>query len=241
MPVNRIVLLCVVGGGLTVFVLSNLSAPVLPLVFLGMQTTALPLTLWIGFAIALGVFTSFVLQLLSSLPRRGPRSNSVSPESPDEYQESETEFEQEELEAEEPQTDSTPPESAYSASGSDWEERVAPDWDFDGTSTASSTDDEFEWDEYESEPEQESSEPIERDRPDEDVTQEPRRPDPNNSVYSYSYRESKKSQSGIGKTDAVYDANYRVITPPYRQPSPPEDYLDEDEDEEDWGFDFEQK
>jgi hypothetical protein len=48
------------------------------------------------------------------------------------------------------------------------------------------------------------------------------------SVYSYSYRES--SNSGVGKTESVYDADYRVITPPYHQP-------DTVEDDDDWGFD----
>ena len=33
----------------------------------------------------------------------------------------------------------------------------------------------------------------------------------------------------MGKTESVYDADYRVITPPYRETNTPKD-------EEDWGF-----
>src|SRR4028119_1115184 len=68
MPVIRIVLLMSVVGGLTLFAFSNLS-PVLPLVFLGMKTPALPLATWVGGAIAAGAITSFFLQLLSYLQR----------------------------------------------------------------------------------------------------------------------------------------------------------------------------
>jgi hypothetical protein len=60
-----------------------------------------------------------------------------------------------------------------------------------------------------------------------EVNQEPKTASKSGSVYSYSYREP--SESGVGKTEAVYDANYRVITPPYQKPPEPED-------DDDWGF-----
>ncbi len=47
------------------------------------------------------------------------------------------------------------------------------------------------------------------------------------SVYSYNYREP--SNSGVGKTESVYDADYRVITPPLQQ-------TDTKQDKDDWGF-----
>ncbi len=252
MPVNRIVLLCVIGGGLAIFVLSNLSAPVLPIAFLGMQTVALPLTAWIGLAIALGILTSLVLQLLNFRPRRVQRFNRVAQASSHSRWQSEAEFEEEEPEPEEPEPEEPepemppppPPEPPPSASGSDWDQPVAREWNFEGES-ATSIEDEFDWEEFESEPEEEvfEEEETERDytqpsggdRSREEATQESSRRSQPDSVYSYSYRESNKSKSGIGRVDGVYDANYRVITPPYRQPPPPAEPEDEDED---WGFEF---
>jgi uncharacterized integral membrane protein len=48
-------------------------------------------------------------------------------------------------------------------------------------------------------------------------------------IYSYSYPKNKPKD--INKTDNVYDANYRVIVPPYQQN---EDQSLDDENEEDW-------
>ncbi|MEQ9354255.1 hypothetical protein [Coleofasciculus chthonoplastes] len=252
MPVNRIVLLCLVGGGLAIFVLSNLSAPVKSLVFLGMQTVALPLTVWIGLAIALGILTSLVLQLLSFRPRRVQRFDRAAQPSPPNRWRSDVEFEEEEPEPEQTEPEMPPPspppspppppppKSSPSASGSDWDQAVAPEWNFEGES-ATSIEDEFDWDELESQPEEEVSEETERsigsDCSSYEPSQEPSRRSQPDSVYSYSYRESNQSKSRIGKSEAVYDANYRVITPPYRQPPPQAEPEDEDEDE-DWGFEF---
>ncbi|MEQ8538135.1 MAG: hypothetical protein RIB93_11885 [Coleofasciculus sp. D1-CHI-01] len=261
MPVNRIVLLCVVGGGLAIFVLSNLSAPALSIVFLGMQTVALPLTVWIGLAIALGILTSLVLQLLSFRPRRVQRFDRTAQASPPNRWRSDVEFEQEEPEPQEtepempsppPPPPPPPPEPPPSASGSDWDQAVAPEWNFEGES-ATSIEDEFDWDEFESQPEEEvlEEEETERDRQERSIgsdrssyepRQEPSLRSQPDSVYSYSYRESNTSKSRIGKSEAVYDANYRVITPPYRQPPPQAEPEDEDENEgEDWGFEFDEQ
>lgn len=49
-------------------------------------------------------------------------------------------------------------------------------------------------------------------------------------VYSYSYPRNKPK--GVNKIDDVYDANYRVIVPPY-QPNE-EQSLDDENEEEDW-------
>lgn len=60
------------------------------------------------------------------------------------------------------------------------------------------------------------------------------------SVYSYGYRDP--SSTGVGKTETVYDADYRIITPPAS--SPPTRIQDDiepprynGEDDEDWGLD----
>jgi hypothetical protein len=51
---------------------------------------------------------------------------------------------------------------------------------------------------------------------------------PSNSVYSYSSQAPKNT--GVGKTESVYDADYRVIIPPY-QPSE-----SDQNDDDDWSF-----
>lgn len=220
MPVIRIALLFLVIGGLVLFAFSNLS-PVLPLVFLGMKTPVLPLAAWIGIAIASGAITSFFLQSLSymhwgystqTLEERDyvpSRSRSFRRESPEEP-------------APEPQTRYAPPppETPTKRDGSDWEERVDEDWDFDEESAApTSYQQDFERDRSMGTPHSERSSY--------EVKQEPKTASQTGSVYSYSYRES--TESGVGRTDAVYDANYRVITPPLQKTPDPEE-------DDDWGF-----
>ncbi|MBD2773478.1 LapA family protein [Iningainema tapete] len=58
--------------------------------------------------------------------------------------------------------------------------------------------------------------------------QEPKSVSQSGSVYSYSYQEPKNS--GVRKTESVYDADYRVIVPPH-QPS-----TTNKADDDDWGF-----
>jgi uncharacterized integral membrane protein len=222
MPVIRIVLLLSVVGGLTLFALSNLS-PLLSVVFLGMKTPALPLGTWILGAIAAGAITSFFLQLLSYLQggsstRRfeevrevPPRSRSFSRERP-------------ENPAPETQTPYTPPppQTPPNSTASDWEESSDEDWDFDeDPAPATSNQQDFERD-Y-------SRDTPRSDRTSYEVKQEPKTSSKTGSVYSYSYREP--TEPGVGKADSVYDANYRLITPPYQKAAEPQ------EEDDDWGFD----
>jgi hypothetical protein len=222
MPVNRIVLLVLVVGGLTLFAFSNLS-PVLPLVFLGRTTVGLPLAAWIGGAIAAGAISSFCLQLLSSWHRgystrrfeeRGevpPRTRSFDRES-------------RENPASESQTRYTPPpeppQTSTSSDASDWEEPVSDQWDFDEQPTVPRA----------NQKDFDQERPIRTpgaERTSYEAKQEPKTGYKSGSVYSFSYREP--SESGVGKAEAVYDANYRVITPPDQKPAEPEE-------DEDWGF-----
>lgn len=219
MPVIRIVLLVSVVGGLTLFALSNLS-PVLPLVFLGTQTLALPLAIWVGGAIAAGAITSFFLQALNALLNGDSIQEPVTPR---DIPPRNRPFERE---SPEPQRFYTPPppETATNRDGSDWEEPNDENWDFEEESArATSNQQEFERDR--------TTPPPPGDRTSYEAKQEPKTGSQSGSVYSYSYREP--SESGVGKADAVYDANYRVITPPYQPPAEPEE---EKEDDEDWGF-----
>lgn len=218
MPVIRIVLLLSVVGGLSLFALSNLS-PVLSLVFLGIKTPALPLATWILGAIAAGAITSFFLQLLSYLQggstRRVEEQREVPPRS--------RSFRREipKNPAPEPQIPYTPPpsESPPNSRASDWEEDGDEDWDFDEDPAAATSNQQgFDRDDLRGVPQS--------DRTSYEVKQEPKSSSKTGSVYSYSYREP--TDPGIGKPDAVYDANYRIITPPYQKTAKPED--------DDWGF-----
>lgn len=94
-----------------------------------------------------------------------------------------------------------------------------------------------EWEDWEEEPDVPPQTPVQPPRTDYEVQRDPKTSYQSGSVYSYSYREP--SDSGVGKTESVYDADYRVIIPPARS-------LDEldgepvskpDSDEEDWDFD----
>ena len=250
MPVTRIVLLLVVGGGLVLFALSNM-LPVLPLVFLGTKTLPLPLAAWMGFAIAAGAGTSFFLQFVSYL-QKGYSAQRL--KAPNEVSRRTSSFRREEPPEtikSEPQTQYTspppPPETPPNRVGSDWEERSSEDWDFreEPPAPTSKTQDFEDWPSESSASSSRDMPPSDRpwsgdekrsypegegNRTDYEVPQEPKSRSQSGSTYSYSYRETEKKDSGVGKSDVVYDANYRVITPPYQKPPEPS------EDEEDWGL-----
>ncbi|HEY9741433.1 MAG TPA: LapA family protein [Coleofasciculaceae cyanobacterium] len=231
MPVIRIVLLMSVVGGLTLFAFSNLS-PVLPLVFLGMTTAALPLATWIGFAIAAGAITSFFLQSLSYLqrgssPRRLEQPDYVPPQTRSSYRR-----ETPQTPEPEPQTRYTPPppspEKPTSSAASDWEEGPDEDWDFEEEPAAPrAKQPDLERDSQRQGYATDPSTTPQAERTSYEVKQEPKTGSQTGSVYSYSYRESQ--ESGVGKADAVYDADYRLIRPPYQSPPEPEE-------DDDWGF-----
>ncbi|MCP2730939.1 hypothetical protein [Limnofasciculus baicalensis] len=204
MPVNRIILIFMVGGVFALFILSNLSSPVIALVFLGIEMPRLPLTVWIGGAIASGAVTSFVLQFLSYLQSGNQREwqfNRVSARSRGVRSEG--------FSSETPKASYSPPNQPNRTpnSASDWEESSDRDWNFDREAEGESQRSNYE------------------------ANQQPASTSKSGSVYSYTYREKGKSE--VGKTDGVYDANYRVIVPPYQKsPDSPQD----DNDDEDWGF-----
>src|SRR6478672_13201955 len=210
MPLIRIVLLLVIFGGLALLVLQNL-LPV-PLVFLGTTTPTLPVGIWIVSAIALGILISSCLQGFSYLQRRSLQARIRQLEAeptPSSASSSQS--------RERSETRYTPPaqEPPLNENLSDWE--------------VEESDDDEDW-EIDDAPEPESRNDAGNQQTSYEVRQEPKSSAQSGSVYSYSYREP--SDSGVGKTEPVYDVNYRVITPPYREAT-------NDEDEEDWGFEDE--
>lgn len=223
-----LLLLLVVLASLLLFAVQNLS-PSLSLVFLGIQTPALPLTVWILAAVALGVVTVLVIasllrlsnyfsvrQARQSTPTMGdrptptPKVNLPKAKMP----------QQEDIQDSfSPRQPATPPNN------------VADKFD----------DDDDEDETYES---RGDFREIYQSSPPYAARQEPTLKDKPNSSYSYSYREPPGT--GVGKAQSIYDAEYRVIIPPYQtpmsEPEPPpnegDDWgLTEDDDFEDDEFD----
>ncbi|MBD2098278.1 LapA family protein [Trichocoleus sp. FACHB-591] len=214
MPVIRLLLLLLILVALAAFTLQNWVSQ-LPLVFLGKQTLLLPLSVWVLGAIAAGALTTLLLtglfQLSNTLAVKKMRSRVATASR---------------LET----------EAAASRSSWDSSSRSASDQ----TSYTSPTADRF-TDETDFGDEEEEADPVDRsdysssdqrDRTNYEVPQEPTSSYRSGSSYSYSYKEP--NTSGVGRSESVYDADYRVIIPP---PQPLEetedDYGFEDEDFED--------
>ena len=229
--VVRIVVLLMALGGLTVFALQN--SMTLRLRFLGMRTQALPLGFWIIAAVVAGVLTALIvawlLQLINSWGNAKLRSRIR------------------QLEAERGSYQGQSRESASSTSQS--YSYSAANSNYASAANASATDSRNN-EEWEEEDEDEDSN-YDDSRVASDVSdrnyeakQEPTSTYRSGSVYSYGYK--NPSDSAVGKTESVYDAEYRVITPPYRPldteeedntPEPSPSNQQNNNDDEDWGFD----
>lgn len=203
----RIILLLVILGGLTLLLVQNWS-PALPLVFLGVATPPLPLAVWILISLAAGASTSLAIASLLQLtnyvgqPKSSNQRQAQTPPKTAAYTASGTT----------PKTPPPPPQSDRTVD--DWQESADEDWDFEENV-----------DEQKSPPQENV-----QDSRSYEVSSEPKSSYRTGSVYSYSYREP--SDSGVGRTESVYDADYRVLTPPYREPEKVQE-----QEEEDWGFD----
>lgn len=199
----RVILLVVVLGGLTLLLVQNFS-PALPLVFLGMRTQPLPLALWILFSIGAGSVTSFLITTLFKFTTYSTEkaSSSKSTRTAPRVKTN-------------PREETIPPPSSprrpvtetdYTTSNEfdDWETdpNQGDDWDF--------------------------AEPAQTPSPKTYPNQQARKNvSQSDSVYSYSSQSPKNT--GVGKTESIYDADYRVIIPPYQPPTT-------DQSDDDWGF-----
>ncbi|WP_019487302.1 MULTISPECIES: hypothetical protein [Kamptonema] len=309
MSIARVVLFLTVMGVLTLFVLQNVSFS-LSLVFLGMRSQTLPLSLWILISLAAGLTTSFLISGVLAFSnylaekewrtrnagRRSPDSfsggtNQVtpppSPRKPDldpsvaSWQTKETEvsysqrsenetpskynvktFVQEISQAFSPNFNAgvgsfSTPKSEIGGENvgvTSPNEDIDDDWVEVGDGLSSQSGDDDWGDEEEQEPLSKNDDipqkPIDYESP-----QEPKTQSWSGSVYSYGYREPRNT--GVGKTESVYDADFRLITPPYTPPpytppsytppsytppyTPPSQSDDWEEstnndDDEDWGL-----
>ncbi|MBE9006353.1 LapA family protein [Fortiea sp. LEGE XX443] len=218
MAVIRLILLVVVLGGLTLLLVQNWS-PAISLAFLGMRTQQLPLAMWILFASTAGAFTSVLITTLFKFssyfegqPRQTPLKSAATSrrvKTP-------------------PSEEPTPP--PFTSQSPNSQTKAAASEKFDDWETSNTNDD---WD-FEEQPQQ-TPPPNPRTQSARNFESEERQAEPKSSsqsgsVYSYSYREPKNT--AVGKTESVYDADYRVIIPPYKSPADePADKTDDD-----WSF-----
>lgn len=145
---------------------------------------------------------------------------------------------------------SPPPPSSTTSTTDDWETEVRPirqswdeeDWGLDEEESVNSTPSQTAWKEQEGSSDFDDSEPTseafeERSSNDLDseysrrdhyeVEQKPKQQSWSGSVYSYGYRQGE--DTGVGKSESVYDADYRIITPP-----PPATEIQDEEEQENW-------
>ncbi|MGH1393920.1 MAG: LapA family protein [Trichormus sp.] len=220
MAVIRLILLIAIMGALTLLLVQNWS-PVLSLVFLGMRSQPLPLAMWILFSTAAGAGTSFLITSLFKLsnyfdPRPIPFASNTNSRR--------TQTKSRETFTSAPYTPPPPKNQAESTSKQTFDDEF-DDWE------KNSADDDWNFDQQSSPPPKSSSqtEPI-KDSTTYERPQQPKTGSQTGSTYSYSYREPKNTT--VGKTESVYDADYRVIIPPYQ---PPTNDVN-NEDDEDWSF-----
>lgn len=241
----RVALLLLIAAGLVIFTLQNL-AP-MALVVLGIKTQTMPLAVWVLGAMAAGAFTTVLLTGFPSSTRfslDGSRKSSdraadAAPRSGRSPWSAETKRPS-------TQTSRSKGSAGFGAAGSsrravdDWEASESDDWDDWGSSQESAqyrsppspapkteirdrTDDDWaNWEGYEQvgprDSKRRSSGNTSPKRTEFESNQSPKSSQRSGSAYSYGYREPQDSSSGQ-KTNEVYDAEYRVLIPPYN-PTP---------------------
>lgn len=193
-----VILLTILAG----LALQNLT-PSISLVFLGLRSQPMPLGYWLLAAVGVGIAAGIVLLVLLGLWRYFTQRSRF-PESP-------------RFKVNPP----PPPDTRRPEPVSPEPEPINPD----DTWTTSTTKGWGDWDtgaEVE-----EPEEPIEprRDQVFE-VEQQPKSGFRTGSSYSYSYRDQNQQRPGVGQRESVIDADYRELTPPYRQPNPVDEDLD---------------
>ncbi len=276
--IMRALFLLVTVVGLTIFALQNVD-PV-SLVFLGVRSPAVPLSIWILLSIGAGVVTSLLISgLLAfsnylSQPRgrtdrnngrntftennRTPYAASPPPRKPDIEPDRNSRNTQTQpasgyrteygtptgYNARTVQQDVPPPNSGNAKTYTQAAASIPADDDEDdwvsGGSKIDSQGSDDDWGvENESPSSSAANDVLEANPRDYEAKQEPQSQSWKGSVYSYGYRDP--NQSGVGQTESVYDADYRVIVPPEEAAIPEtageEVAKNNSENEEDWGLD----
>ena len=204
-------------AGLTVFIWQN--QKLISLIFLNTNIAIqLPVAVWIVLFVGAGILTSIVWQFLNNLQIRAAL-RSASEEKPEVY-------------FSEPRSSDyqRPPRSnPRNFSNSDWNTTDDLDWDDSGNHNQD------DWNIEEPPVESTYSKDDFDDRREEEgknyeVRQQPQSISHSGSVYSYSYRE--KNDTSTDNKKPVYDADYRVITPPYQENL--DESIEDYEEDNDW-------
>ncbi|MDJ0735349.1 MAG: LapA family protein [Nostocaceae cyanobacterium] len=224
MSITRLIIFGLILVGLMFLLVQNLS-PVLPVFFLGMQTKALPLGLWILCSTAAGAVTSLLITSLFKL-------SNLFIEEPQPTRERSRFTSRRNQQIPSQETTTRRPSSPPPKSDRDFRDNpLEDDWD-----TYRGTDDDWGFEDTpESTTTAQKTQTQTRTQVQEpknyEGQQEPKSSYKSGSSYSYSI--SEPENSGVGKSESIYDADYRVIIPPYRPPASPQV---ESNDDEDWGI-----
>jgi len=206
------------------FAWANWETPI-SLTFLGMKSQTLPVALWILLALLAGIVTTGIILGLfglsnyltlrhANLHRQEERNVREPSEETRTSADSETQAPPEDEGDSESgdrsgkrgffklnKGDQGPPPSG---NGDDWADGPSKDEDWGGNSSEVST--------------QAGSDSVEANPKNYEAEQKPKSESWSGSVYSYGYKEP--SGSGVGQSESVYDADYRIITPPPPSASP---------------------
>ncbi|HAN74007.1 MAG TPA: hypothetical protein DCQ51_21120 [Planktothrix sp. UBA8407] len=227
MSITQLISLLILVGGLAIFTIQNLS-PSLPLIFLGNQLPTLPFSVWILIAIAAGILTYLIIHNLFQVYPQTVKPSPRSKTSPDPASKPPLDPANSSSWGYTPEPVEPPPESVYTAYNS-----VSPVSNseperggLEARRSSFAPDDDWETEIKPFNPSWEA----------EDLTETSPSTEVSNSSYSYGYRDS--SNTGVGKIETVYDADYRIITPP------PKTKIQDDiqpqnqtnNDDEDWGL-----
>jgi uncharacterized integral membrane protein len=214
----RVVLLFVGLGGLAIFAVQNWSQS-LPLVFLGMQSLVLPLSVWVLAAVLAGAVTAWLIGGLFSLSTSTPapstrRSNNIPPENPREplrraaYDPVTMAQADTILQDNVDVGTSTNYRESFRSSRIDPVRRHSDEFEEEVDRSPDIDEDEFYEDWEEEEPARGSQLEVEVrqtriEHIDYEVPQQPKESSWSGSVYSYTYREQQ--DSGAGRTDYIRD------------------------------------
>ncbi len=253
------------------FALQNLE-PALSLVFLGVRSPALPLSIWVLLSIAAGVVTSLLISGLLSFsnylsqsrnrtgrippdafpderrtpytPPSGSRKPEIDPDRNWENRQTQpasgyrteygtpTGYDTRTFQQEPPPSNS--PNAKQPIDSIDEED----DWVSDGSKNRYPLGDEDWGDEREIPVRPTANDSAVTNQKDYEAKQQPKSQSWSGSVYSFGFRDPSKS--GVGQTESVYDAEYRVLVPPagaIPQTGKQEIPNNSSEDDEDWGLD----
>ncbi len=246
---------------ITLLIIAIQNRRLIELVFFGNNTLSLPMFIWIIVFFLAGIMTSIILYVLNNLfqptpvklnSRRYPYPSATKASYQAKSKNSQTsnpppsksKTNSQSLENERENQD-YPPEEFIRQSQSSPDKSDKPDEEMPPKSNQIPRDFDDDWetprkpqqtpddfDDWET-PRKPEEIPQDRDSDSDDIfpralEKTPRKPQ----IYSYNNRTSQNT--GVGKKESVYDANYRVITPPYRgsqsQDLEDDEYEDDDED-----------